>query len=204
MSLILDALRRADAERAREQGAVPGLHTQPLPTGGNASPNRLWWAAGGVGVVLAAAALWWLHGPAPAAAPAAPPPAVAAAPAPLPAPAAAPTPLPAPQPEPAAVLAAPPALPAVVSPEPVASAPVQQPSTTPVATPAVADVDLPVLPNTRVGGVMYSDSRESRLLIVNDLVLHEGDSVAPGLVLERIGPHLATLKRGGERYKLTY
>jgi general secretion pathway protein B len=29
MSLILDALRRADAERERERGAVPGLHAQP-------------------------------------------------------------------------------------------------------------------------------------------------------------------------------
>ena len=30
MSYILDALRRADAER--ERGGVPGLHTQPTPT----------------------------------------------------------------------------------------------------------------------------------------------------------------------------
>lgn len=31
MSLILDALRRADSERERERGAVPGLHAQQVP-----------------------------------------------------------------------------------------------------------------------------------------------------------------------------
>ena len=30
MSYILDALRRADAERERDRGAVPGLHAQPV------------------------------------------------------------------------------------------------------------------------------------------------------------------------------
>ena len=30
MSLILDALRRADSERERERGAVPGLHAQQV------------------------------------------------------------------------------------------------------------------------------------------------------------------------------
>ena len=30
MSYILDALRRADNERERERGAVPGLHAQPV------------------------------------------------------------------------------------------------------------------------------------------------------------------------------
>lgn len=115
MSYILDALRRADAERGR--GAVPGLHTQAAPaTGasplpGRAGPTNLWLVAAGVvgAAVLAAGGTWWALRPqAPvadvvvAAAPAAPAPAaVAPAPATLPPPAPAPLPPPSPVPEPA-------------------------------------------------------------------------------------------------------
>ena len=55
MSYILDALRRADAERSR--GAVPGLHAQSLPTDGEPAARSytpLAWAAGAAGVLLAA------------------------------------------------------------------------------------------------------------------------------------------------------
>ena len=55
MSYILDALRRADAERSR--GAVPGLHAQSLPTDGEPAARNyapLAWAAGAAGVMLAA------------------------------------------------------------------------------------------------------------------------------------------------------
>ena len=55
MSYILDALRRADAERSR--GAVPGLHAQSLPTDGEPAARNyapLAWAAGAAGVLLAA------------------------------------------------------------------------------------------------------------------------------------------------------
>ena len=71
MSYILDALRRADAERSR--GVVPGLHAQSLP--GDAEPaarnySPLVWAAGAAGVLLAAGVavlLWapWHAAPAP-------------------------------------------------------------------------------------------------------------------------------------------
>ena len=82
MSYILDALRRADAERSR--GVVPGLHAHSLP--GDAEPAArnyapLLWAAGGAGVLLAAGVavlLWapWRSTPAPEArATLAPPPA---------------------------------------------------------------------------------------------------------------------------------
>ena len=62
MSYILDALRRADAERSR--GAVPGLHAQSLPTDGEPAARDyapLAWAAGAAGVLLAAgvAVLLW-------------------------------------------------------------------------------------------------------------------------------------------------
>ena len=55
MSYILDALRRADAERSR--GAVPGLHAQNIPTDGEPAArnfNPLIWAAGGAGALLVA------------------------------------------------------------------------------------------------------------------------------------------------------
>lgn len=69
MSLILDALRRADSER--ERGAVPGLHAQPVPI---ASPeafarggSRRWvWIAAAVGAGLLAALAWtWVGREAP-------------------------------------------------------------------------------------------------------------------------------------------
>src|ERR1700754_1198526 len=52
MSYILDALRRADAERERERGAVPGLHARNMAA--DAEPaardfRPLIWAAGGAG-----------------------------------------------------------------------------------------------------------------------------------------------------------
>src|ERR1700761_5445299 len=62
MSYILDALRRADAERSR--GVVPGLHAQGLPADAEPAARNyapLLWAAGGAGVLLAAgvAVLLW-------------------------------------------------------------------------------------------------------------------------------------------------
>lgn len=112
MSYILDALKRADAER--ERGHVPGLHTRTTPsidapatqTGGWAQHARLM-ALGMLVLVLLGAALWWwlraAQPAAPAVSAAAPTttarlaPAVAPAPLPLPA-AALPTPA---SPEPA-------------------------------------------------------------------------------------------------------
>ncbi|MFG6459054.1 general secretion pathway protein GspB [Roseateles sp. BYS96W] len=90
MSYILEALRRAEADRERERGQVPGLHAQPLSVGGTASPagGRRWlpWAGGGLLLLAGVGVGTWLAGgshepppplPAPAAAPvvAAPPPA---------------------------------------------------------------------------------------------------------------------------------
>ena len=76
MSYILDALRRAEAERQR--GTVPGLHAQPatgtLPAGpdGTHTAQRSWrpgtWALAGLllaGLLAAAAALGWLLKPTP-------------------------------------------------------------------------------------------------------------------------------------------
>src|SRR5690349_16146702 len=110
MSYILDALRKADAER--ERGSVPGLHTQSVPavSGDAPAPPRgvpvAWVVAGASAVAVAAVLAWALsdrHDAAPretaaretmrppeatpvapmAAAPVSPAPVVAAAPAPV-------------------------------------------------------------------------------------------------------------------------
>ena len=112
MSYILDALRRAEAERGR--GGVPGLHSQAVPVPGAAPvaerPAASPWLMAGAGVAVAAVAVagtWWvMRRPAPA-----PAVVVAAAPAPVPA---------APLPAPVAIAPAPvaPAAELVPAPEP--------------------------------------------------------------------------------------
>lgn len=141
MSYVLDALRKADAER--ERGAVPGLHAQPvLPPAsddGGGSAARLGPWVGGAVAVGAAAVAWWMLGsdPAPAVvatAPVAAVPAPAPAPGPAPANATAPVTAPAPAtaraPAPAAALPpapAPLALPPIPPPPPAAPPPAPRP-----------------------------------------------------------------------------
>lgn len=127
MSYILDALRRAEAERGR--GGVPGLHTQAAPTGGLSAPSDrgtpvpLWLVvAGAAGVAaVAAAGTWWALRPA-APTPGAALPTVATAP------------------------AAPPPVPASA---PAAAAPVTPPPVAPVSAPAPAAVPAPAPASAR-------------------------------------------------------
>lgn len=133
MSYILDALRRAEAERGR--GGVPGLHTQAMPAPGlpadrPGSPNLVLLGTAVVAVAaLAAGGTWWamqrdagapVSAPAVATAPplAVPVPAPAPVPAPLPAAPVAAAPVAAPLPS--APVARPPLVPATVEPRPVA------------------------------------------------------------------------------------
>ena len=77
MSYILDALKRADAER--ERGAAPGLHTRhQLPADGPGTPrsarNVGWSLAGGLLLVVAGLFFWLARAPdTPNAQPSAPP-----------------------------------------------------------------------------------------------------------------------------------
>jgi general secretion pathway protein B len=61
MSYILDALKKAEAERRQEQ--VPGLHTQPLPVAPAAYRKPAWMRpalGGGIGLLaVLAGLLWW-------------------------------------------------------------------------------------------------------------------------------------------------
>ena len=226
MSYILDALRRAEADRQR--GAVPGLQDQPQPLPAPAAapaddPRRTGlWALAGAGLLAAggAAAWWWLKLPGPA--PVAP---VAVM---TPAPAVAPTALPAPvAPAPAvlssmpAVAAAPvPASPALVLP-PIPPQPAEPPVpakpapraavAVPAAAPpdAVRRQDLPEnvrqqLPALTVAGATYSENPRYRMVIINGQVVQEGDTAAPGVVLETIRQKEVVLRAQGYRFTEKY
>jgi len=77
MSYILEALRRAEADRERERGQVPGLHTQPLPVNEAApsAPGRRWlpWTGGGLLLLAGVGVGTWLAGAPHEAAPPLPP-----------------------------------------------------------------------------------------------------------------------------------
>lgn len=228
MSYILDALRRADSER--ERGAVPGLHSQPVPpamaddeddeAGSAAVPSRWAWLAVVMGsVVLGGGVVWFLV------APRQPAVAVAAAPVPLPVQPAATVPTTPPAPVitmPAPALpqlqapAAPPAAqqeraavdqPRPAKPAPRASAPVAPAEAEDEPVPSVASLPDAVrrqLPQLTVSGASYSKNPASRMLILNGQVFHEGDKVAEGLVLEQIRLKSAVLSYRGQRYGISF
>lgn len=246
MSYILDALRRAQAERGR--GSVPGLHTPAspvaVPTVQRAAPARglSWMVLAALAGVGAAAGAWWLvrapsatvaavvPAPAPAipapAAPASAVPAQGAAPLPETAPATTPAPTPArapasasapaskPTPERSARAEAPAPRPERSAPAPAAPARAPAPRAAPPAPApqestgtvfALADLPASVreqLPTLQLAGVTYSSNPVYRMVIVNGQVLHEGDTAAPGLVLERIEPARTVWAFRGYRYAL--
>jgi general secretion pathway protein B len=233
VSLILDALRRADSER--ERGAVPGLHAQPVPVAlpepraAARQPPWPWLAA--AAVVASVAGLAWLvagrEAPPPMAASAVSPPAAAGVPA---APA-----IPAPVAADArgAAATAPPA--AAVAPRAAASEaqPVAEPApwpaperrSPPAASAAVsagapqaqASADAPnitrdqlpadiraQLPPLVVGGSIYSASPADRSLIIDGRILRENERLNADLALEQIRPKSAVLRFKGYRFEIGY
>ena len=204
MSYILDALRRSQAER--ERGQVPGLDARPaplaaLPEAASGPPWR-WLALAAVVLGVAALALLgWPRGappvqPAGAALRTPEPvsrPAQVAAPETTAAPARAPT-LPvvvsAPVPPPAVAVTPPRATPA---PAPVAAA---SAAAAPAATllSALSPAQRRELPPLVMGGSIWSDSALSRFVIVNGQVVREGETAAPGVVVERIGAKAVWLR----------
>lgn len=210
MSYILDALRRAEADRERERSQVPGLHTQPM-AGSEAAPaagRRRWLPWAGAALLLLAGlgvGSWWAGSPHEATAP---------PPQPLPAPPATTAPVPAPMappvvsaPMPQAAASASPYLPsppppvvaAAATPTPAAPAPVAE-----APIPKLSDLPEPTrreLPRLVIGGSVYSDDPASRLVIVNGEVLHEGARLGADLLLEQIGPHELVLRFRGQRYR---
>jgi general secretion pathway protein B len=218
MSYILDALRRAEAER--ERGTVPSIHAQPAFAAARPADapvkSRLWIGVTVIGVLLALVAailLYLLLGRSSpvneAAPPVSTPPATTAA-------------------TPAPVVPATPA-PAVAVAPPVQTAPQPVRKTRPVppaAKPASGATSLPEapartedrvyamnelpddirrqLPALSVGGSMYSPVAANRLVIINGQVLHEGERITPDLVVQQIKLKAAVLAFRSYRFAITF
>jgi general secretion pathway protein B len=222
VSLILDALRRADAER--ERGSVPSLHSQPVvsPSVGTLSRPKvrpLWlWIAAGAAFGLVGAVTWVMTGrlaspPSPTTNAASVQPSVNE-----------PTPVRSP------VTSAPPLPAAATDAQPIAEpAPWRQPAEnkspregakgdTPVRTlgnvpPPQALVysreQLPpdiraALPQFQIGGNVYSPDPASRSLIVNGQLLREKDRLTPELSLEEIKLRAAIFNFRGYRVEVLF
>ncbi len=102
--------------------------------------------------------------------------------------------------------AAPPARPAAAREEPL---PAPAPAPKPAQPRVLALHELPEavrqqLPALSFSGATYSANPLYRMVIVNGQVLHEGDTAAPGVVLERIEPQQAVLRFKGYRYAVGY
>jgi general secretion pathway protein B len=213
MSYILEALKKAQAER--QLGNAPTIHSPqvvaPAPAGAAASRKPLLVGLGaGALVVVAGALVVWRQAPAPAAAPR-----TVAVPAPVPAQTLAVTAPPAPPPAPVRAPGLAPAR--VAAPAPARPAPAPTPAAAPVAAAArpTPEDNLPFLqqlpdaqqrdiPRVTFGGYMYSANPADRLLIVDKALRHEGEEVAPGLVLEKLLPRAAVMNYRGTRYRVPY
>jgi general secretion pathway protein B len=213
VSLILDALRKADAER--ERGAVPGLHAQPVPPlsvepPAPAQSRPVLWIVIGATVGLASAFGVYFAGletppaPGPAATAAAEPPVAAVAEsAPPRATPLAPVAVPAPWPAKESRSAAKPAAPAD------ARADSKAETAAGAAPPPIAREQLPAelraeLPPLAVGGSMYSTTPANRTLIVDGRLYRENDQIAAGLTLEEIRLKSAVLRYKGHRFEIRF
>ncbi|HQR20959.1 MAG TPA: general secretion pathway protein GspB [Burkholderiaceae bacterium] len=224
MSLILDALRKADAER--ERGALPNLHSQPVHAAAEAprkaSAGANWqWIAFGAAFGLAAAVVWVMmsgrNAPAPSTATANPVPApqgtaVATPVAPMavtapPSPPAAVTNVqdiaePAPWPPPAERKA-----PGAAA---KGEAPVLTLGNVLTAPPAVYSREqLPpdvraALPQLGIGGSIYSPDPANRSLIINGRLYREKDRLTEELSLEEIKQRTAIFSIRGYRFEVVF
>ena len=60
------------------------------------------------------------------------------------------------------------------------------------------------VPPLAFGGYMYSKNPADRLLLIDKTLRHEGEEVAPGLVLEKLLPKAAVMNYKGYRYRVPY
>lgn len=223
MSYILDALKKADAQRVRDPAR--GIHAQAalaMPATGERERRRIHLLWGATAVLLVAAGGWlWVGGKdkgvvplAVNAVPAATAPSTAA-------PSPATTVLPAPVPVPAALVIVPPApvesrLPTTVTVTrqalPAAAPPATAPSATALPGPTDRIYKLAELPSDvqqawpkfAISGGVHSENVTQRMLIVNGQVFNEGSEIAPGVVLEQVRPKTALLKFRGLRISQPY
>ncbi|HJW57709.1 MAG TPA: general secretion pathway protein GspB [Burkholderiaceae bacterium] len=216
MSYILDALKKAEAERST--GAASNPHLPPSTAAPAASglrhSSKPWMVATVPAVVLAAAlalvlaGLAWMRSP--PSAPAAPVRLAQAAPSPA-------APKMARQPaaeavpdEPAnPVEAATEVPPAKAKAAKTAAAKKAPPPPAAAPAPVLALRDLPEtiqrqIPPLKVGGYIYSSNKAERSVLINDRLLAEGDEAAPGLVLERMQPDGMIMRYQGYQYRMRY
>jgi general secretion pathway protein B len=207
MSYILDALKKANAERERHH--VPDLNAHKIDadgTPGAGSVSRTA-AAGGALALIACAALvtWWFtRVEAPEVAPSSPAPATTA---PVAAVAALPPGGPG-TPVPAVAPVAPPATepaPVIVPPAPPKTALATAGASAPERVPTYAELPPDVrsrLPALAVNGAVYAPNASGRMVFINGQVLREGDQAAEGVTVERIGPKSTLLSWHGTRFEL--
>jgi general secretion pathway protein B len=211
MSYILEALKKAQAERAR--GAVPGVDAQPVPTMQHQPPAaRGAWIAATLALLGVGALIYW-QGPWTSPAPVArvidtPAPAVAQ-PAPV-----------APQPEPPRASPAPnmATTPTPMTPKPVRKLGEPMPGeAAPAAAAAPAPAperiallqDLPAqiqreIPALAINGYIYASNPADRSVLINNRLRREGDVLADGFILEKLLPREMVLNYRGYRYRMSY
>ena len=227
MSYILEALKKSQAER--QLGELPSIHApqvqlHPAPAAGGARRLPLWL---GLGAACIGAIGLWLWQPWQAAVPVAAPlaaavpaPVAAVAPAPVvAAPVAVPAPVPVVAAAPAPVIARPVPVPvSMPEPAPVQPAPVAKAAPVPAAPvpaavpveeiiPGLRDLPEPIqrqIPAIALGGYIYSKDPADRLLLIDKVLRHEGEEVAPGLVLDKLQPKAAIFSFRGYRYRVPY
>jgi general secretion pathway protein B len=214
MSYILEALKKSQAER--QLGSAPTLNAVPVgaaPADAAARKRGPLWLALAGGVLAVALGVWAWRAQVPAVKPPAPA-AVAPVATPVAPPAVVRTPAPplavlppsAPEPKPAAARAPQPTPVKASAPAPVAA---------PASVPAPEEERLPSLkelpeaiqravPPLTFGGYMYSNNPADRLILIDKTLRHEGEEVAPGLVLEKLLPKAAVMNYKGNRYRVPY
>ena len=234
MSYILDALRRADSERERGSVPGLHTQSVSMPQADDSTPRgaRPWaWLVAGSLPLLLGALAWFLLGRQTLPADRTPLASASAVPAPVALPTESATPLspaasssalavPLPKPVPSVRKPALRPAPGVVNAKgPKASAKVQAAASaaaSAASAPALAKDariytlnELPDevrkdLPALQIGGAMYSQTAANRMLIVNGQLFHEGDTLAPGLMLEQIKLRSAVLRLKGYRYGISF
>ena len=92
--------------------------------------------------------------------------------------------------------------PAPVKPAPAAEAPAPEDSL-----PFISQLPEPIrseVPKVTFGGYMYSKNPADRLLLIDKVLRHEGEEVAPGLILEQLQSKAAVMNYRGTRYRVAY
>jgi general secretion pathway protein B len=232
MSYILEALKKAEVERAR--GNLPGLHTPVVATtSAQGRTNKIAWSLTSLALLVLCALLWrWLATPVVATTPISIAAVSAATNSDIKASIAATAPTADAAPNTPVATSSqttsrgdrdrtnqPPALQAapkqasekgVLAPAVISAAkpisPVQAAPSSLAKTPAVqlpTDLKL-AFPNLVINGSTYSDNPALRMLIINGEIFREGSQPAPGLRLEQIRQNSALLKFKEQTFSVSY